>query len=243
MKPLQTSKVLGNECAAVARDLLRQPELLAGVFLDDEKQRLLPDQERRLEVTKQYTGERSTSDEERMLFVGALRMLGASDREIERVCGCTRRTIPLLLEELERTGRVTPLKDRLTKMVGDNAERSAILLRSLLDQAQDGIRDMDMAAMLKAVGQVNVFQVEKYQLLTGAATERIEQVRAAGREEIEDWLRRTAIPVEAQSTGSLEKPQEMPPVPAADTTDVTADRPEIAPDGGGGASAPGPTDH
>lgn len=197
MSDLTVSKVLGDDCRAIAADLLQQPELLGAVFL--EKQQVLsPSEQERVDAVKRYTGARSTADDKRVLMVGALRMLGASDREIERSCGVTRRSIPVILAELERSGRVTPLKERLVSLVGDNAERSGLLLRELMERAFDGDRDMDMAAMLKAVGQVNVFQLDKLQLLTGQATERIETVVGAGRNEIESWLKSAATPISAQ---------------------------------------------
>ena len=220
---------MGDECKALAGELLRQPELLRGVFLDTPKA-LTADEAQRVEVVKQYTGERSTSNDERLLFVGALRLLGASDREIERTCGVTRRTIPLLLQELERTGRVTPLKDRLVKLVGDNAERSSLLLRQLMEQAMDGQCDMDLAAMLKAVGSVNCFQVEKFQLLTGQATEIVEQRVAAGREEFERWWRESAIQIgpttalaDAESVASSWNAGELAQIGADDTAVIRPD--------------------
>jgi hypothetical protein len=196
MKPT-VAKVLGSDCRALAADLLTQPELLRGVFTDSQGQPT-NDQDERVEAVKRYTGSRSTLDEQRLLMVGALRLLGASDREIESACGCTRRTIPVLLAELERAGRVTPLKERLVQIVGDNAERSSLLLKKLMEQAMDGACDMDLAAMLKAVGSVNCFQLEKFQLLTGQATEIVEQRVAADRDEFERWWRETALPVSAQ---------------------------------------------
>lgn len=202
MSELTVSKVLGDDCRAIAADLLQQPELLGAVFL--EKQQVLsPSEQERVDAVKRYTGARSTSDDKRVLMVGALRMLGASDREIERSCGVTRRSIPVILAELERSGRVTPLKERLVSLVGDNAERSGLLLRELMERAFDGERDLDMAAMLKAVGQVNVFQLDKLQLLTGQATERIETVVGAGRNEIESWLKSAATPISAQVTAEI----------------------------------------
>lgn len=196
MRDLTTSNVLGSDCKAIAAELCAQPELLAGVFLEN-SEKLMPDEQAKVDQVKRFTGVRSASDEQRLLLVGALRLLGASDREIARTCGVSRNSVPVLLRELERTGRVEPLKDRLVKVVGDNAERSSLLLRDLMEKGLDGEVSMELAAMLKAVGSVNCFQVEKFQLLTGQATERVETVVAAGRDEIERFLRESAVDIEA----------------------------------------------
>ncbi len=175
---------LTNDCRTVARELLAQPDLLAPVFSEE------PESGQELiHAAGRYTGERSTKDEQRLLLVGALRLLGASDREIERQAGVTRRTIPLLLAELEKSGRITPLKERLSTLTGDNAERSQLALRRLLDRATDGECDAELASMIKSVSVACGVTAEKVLLLTGQATEIIETRAAAGRAEFEDWWR------------------------------------------------------
>lgn len=244
LSPVNT---LGDECKTLAGELLQQPELLRAVFSETQKVVSLAD-ELDAVIIKRYTGLRSTADDERLLMVGAFRLLGASDREIEKACGVTRRTIPVLLAELERTGRVTPLKDRLMRLVGDNAERSGMVLRRLLDEAMDGKVDMDLAAMIKSVGGVNTFMVEKFQLLTGAATERIEHVPATGRAEIESWLKDAATPIDSESSAlpliveetAISAPLVTDSTPAIDVTEQPA--PESGPNAdpaGGGSSAGG----
>jgi hypothetical protein len=124
------------DCRSVAADLLSQPELLAPVFEDSK-----PVVQELPALLGRYTGERSTRDEARLLLVGALRLLGASDREIETQAGVTRRTIPLMLAALEQSGRITPLKERLATLTGDNAERAqlaAVVVIGLADAAPLG---------------------------------------------------------------------------------------------------------
>lgn len=236
---------MGNECKALAQELLKQPELLAGVFLESAN-RILPEHETLVGAAKQYTGQRSTTDDARLLMVGALRVLGATDREIERTCGVTRRSIKPMMEELELSGRVTPLKDRLTKLVGDNAERSSLLLRDLMEKALDGACDMDLAAMLKAAGQVNSFQIEKFQLLTGGATEIVETRVAAGREEFERWWKESAIQItqpdraiDSKSIVNEQKPNDSHVLRALDTSPLppSAVPPPGTPPPGGGSDA------
>lgn len=195
------------DCETVARGLLEQPGFFDGIPAPASVQC--------------YTGARSALNDERLVLVGALRLLGASDREIERSCAArgfplTRRSIPVLLRSLEKSGRITPLKERLVQWTSDNAEASALLLGKLLDDAAESKPSLELAAMLKAVGQVNSFQLEKYQLLTGQATERIETVVAAGRSEIERWLAETrdVSPAnDSESAAGPQEPKEICPVP------------------------------
>jgi hypothetical protein len=204
----------GRTCMDVARELVSQPELLAaeqGLMTPETKQ-AIAGYERALQ---RYTGARSTQDEERMLRVGALRLLGASDREIEAACGVTRRTIPLLLVELGKTGRITPLKQRLAALTGDNAERANLALRALLDRAVEGHESIELAGMIKAVATAVGITTEKILLLTGQATEIVETRVAAGREAFEAWWRDQVKP--AQVT-------ELPPTDSV--SDAGASEPE-----------------
>lgn len=180
----------------VARELLQQPELISELLPEDKPRSFLPEPATR--SVQRYTGDRSTSPEheQRNLMIGALRLLGASDREIETACHITRRSIAPILVDLEKTGRITPLKQRLAALVGDNAEQSALALRALLDKAQRGTESIELAGMIKATATALGITVEKLQLLTGAATEILEVRGAAGRDEIEAWAKQFAIPVE-----------------------------------------------
>ncbi len=181
------------DCESVARDLMRQPELLAQVFDEPAAEPVA-----KAPAVQRYTGARSTLDEQRNLKIGALRLLGASDREIARACGCTTRTIPVVLRDLEKAGRLTALKERLAMAVGDNAERTQLVLRRLLDRALDGESDMDLAAMIKSAATAAGILTEKVLLLTGNATEIVDVRVRAGRSEIEEFAREFAVPIEAQ---------------------------------------------
>ena len=77
-------------------------------------------------------------------------------------------------------------------------QRSSLLLRALMEKGMDGEVSVELAAMIKSVGSVNCFQVEKFQLLTGQATEIVEQRNGAGREEFDRWLKESALAVPAQ---------------------------------------------
>jgi hypothetical protein len=167
-----------------------------------------------------YTGDRTTRDPERVAFVGALKLLNYSDRQIAALSKCDVRSIPVMVEELEKSGRIPALKERLIGIVGRNAEQSGLLVDQLVKEALDGDRTLELSAMLKAAGQVNDKLLEKNQLLTGAATERVETVNGAAAEEREAWFRANAIPIEvavdSDSTGNGPIPKESPPVKAPD---------------------------
>lgn len=147
---------------------------------------------------ERYTGSRVTQDAERCLMAGALRLLECSDRQIADALRCDVRSIPLMLRQAEKTGRIPALKDRLAQITGTNAERSQLALASLLNRAADGGCSVDLAAMIKAVATTGGIATQNLQLLTGGPTEILELRVGAGREEIERWARELAIPVDAQ---------------------------------------------
>jgi len=200
-------------CEEAAMEMVLQPEFAAFFRdLNDARPETALDGPPRRYV---YTGNKSQVDDQTRLKIGALRLLGASDREIERQLHIDARSIPAQLRTLEATGQLPALKERLLHLVGDNAERSSLLLTVLLNKGMDGTISIELAAMLKAVGSVNCFQLEKYQLLTGQPTEILEQRVGAGRDEIERWWREQAIPVHAEvlpndsaSTVDASKPQQ-----------------------------------
>lgn len=199
------------DCASLAAELSQQPEFFQ--FHRDSAEIADPPEVRPDLLKPRYTGARS-DDEQTNLRVGAMRLLGLSDRSIERECGVDRRTIPHRLGFLEKTGRIPALKDRVATRTGDLAERSALVLSSLLDQASTTC-NTDLAAMIKAVATLHGISVEKMQLLTGSATERIEHIGGGGREAIEDWMRQMGITVDVTATVTdLESGRERP-VPEA----------------------------
>jgi len=157
------------------------------------------------EAVTRYTGGRTTQDPERVAFVGALKLLGYSDRKICELAKCDVRSIPVMVQDLEKSGRIPALKERLIGIVGRNAEQSGLLVDQLVAEALEGDRTLELSAMLKAAGQVADKLVEKNQLLTGCATERVETVNGARADEREAWFRANAIPIEvaidSQSSG------------------------------------------
>lgn len=189
-----------------------------------------------------YSGSRVTLDAQRCVMVGALKLLGCSDREIARVAKCDVRSIPLMVEELERSGQIPALKQRLEKSLGSNAEASGIALKRMLDKAADGFESVELAAMIKAAATALGITVEKLQLVTGQATEIVEHKGGAGREAVESWARANAIEIEGavdlQSGLNAPKPLQIQGVGKRDTADDTCEAAReglISGGGGGGA--------
>lgn len=236
------------DCVALATSLANQPDFFAG------HREELPDSRSTLPDlgSPRYTGDRS-DDEATNLRVGAMRMLGMSDRSIERECGVDRRTIPHRLNWLETTRRIPALKDRLSQRTGQIAESSALVLGVLLDRAGGGEVTAELAAMIKAVATAHGITVEKMQLLTGGATERIVHVAGDGRRQTEEFMRDLAsvvvevasvavevLPVESESPDPSQNPQQIAPAPDGECGLSAADggsRPGS--DGAGGGAGAG----
>lgn len=160
-----------------------------------------------------------------------------------------------MVREAEKAGRIPALKERLQILVAQNAEQSGIVLAQLLQKAARGTDSLELSAMLKAIGQVNAFQVDKHQLLTGAATEILEVRMGAGQEERLAWAKAHSIPLEpvdSDSTGTSPEPQQTAMLSPARPTDDTltaapTGQPAVAdpvaaaakPPGGGVALSPG----
>lgn len=145
---------------------------------------------------KKLTGQRLEMDEQRCLMASALRMLHRSDREIAATLRCDVRSIPLMLAAAEKSGRIPALKERLTVLAGANAESANIALGAFLNEASTGKGNLEDAAMIKSLATAAGISTEKYLLLTGSATEIVEHRIATGREEMEEWAKANAIPIE-----------------------------------------------
>lgn len=229
---MDSPEQLALNCADLAREIVHGP-------------RLFDDLGHPTAAVERYNGSRVTRDAERCVQAGALRLLAYSDRQIAEVLRCDVRSIPLMVREAEKSGRIPALKERLVQLVGHNAEQSSIVLAQLLDRAAGGSDSLELSGMIKAVGQVNSFQVEKHQLLTGAATERIEVTVGAGEEERRAWALANCIEIPAetghvdvdstQNTPERQQTLAIPPArhaddtwPAASTSPATASAPEPA---------------
>ena len=238
----QQQQQLALDCNALAREIAHGPELF-------------DKHGKPTSAVERYTGSRVTNDQERCLVVGALRLLRWSDRQIADAVKCDVRSIPLMVREAEKSGRIPALKERLQGIVGHNAEQSGIVLAQLLDRAAGGSDSVELSAMIKSVGMVNSYQVKDLQLLTGAATEILELRMGAGQAERDAWALAHAIPIRAEVSAVDSEPTATSPFPQQnssvrpgrhedDTESVrgpsAADQPRSpapapAPPGGGGA--------
>lgn len=202
-----------------------------------------------------YTGSRLAKDSERCAFVAALKLLRYSDRQIAEVIKCDVRSIPLMVAEIEKSGAIPALKQRLVELTGANAEQSSLAVGQLIDEALGGKRSLELAAMIKAVGSVNDFMTTKFQLLTGAPTEIRATISAASQDEVTAWAKANAIEIEAiqrpneseataTGTNHQQIPTEPPPRHTDDTASLTildadgsSSEPEIGRAAAGGGSA------
>lgn len=165
-----------------------------------------------------YTGERSTLDESKTLLVCALRALGCSDRKIAEAAGVARESIPLHLAAGEASGRIRPLKDRLTQWVGLLAEESTLAARDLVADVRAGKCGEEVTNALRALGPIVGIATEKLQLLTGQATEIIEQRSAPSHDEFAAWMKSAvaieAAPSQSESVGLLPSSVDLQALPA-----------------------------
>lgn len=199
------SQPLIRDVQAIAESLLTQPALFS--IEEDLYASAAPSPEAMAVVGRgQYSGERITADESRCLLIGALRELGLSDRKISEIAGCARESIPVVVEHLERLGRIRPLKERLERWTGLLAESTALTARELVERIREGKTDVETSMALRALGPMLGISIERYQTLTGQASQIIE-TRDGGdpRRELEDWMRKVyaeAAPVPSPESES-----------------------------------------
>lgn len=219
-----------QQLALACRDLAN--EIASGPSFFDDRGKITP-------AVLRYTGAKLAKNTERCALVAALKLLHYSDRKIAEVIGCDTRSIRLMVAEIEKSGAIPALKQRLVELVGANAEQAQIAVRELLDETLAGGRSLDLASMIKAVGQVADFMAEKHQLLTGAPTEIRAQVSGPSQAEVEQWAKENAIeiepvlaPVDSDSTANVAKPQQIATSPTTGyrpDTEPTPDQPTIEP--------------
>ena len=188
------------DAQAIAESLVSQPALF------DIGPNVSPAAQAVVATRGRYTGERSTLDESKTLLVCALRALGCSDRKIAEAAGVARESIPLHLAAGERSGQIRPLKERLQQWVGLLAEESTVAARDLVAAVRAGDRSEGVTMALRALGPMVGIAVEKHQLLTGQATEIIEQRSAPNHDEFAAWMRSAVavetVPSQSESVGS-----------------------------------------
>lgn len=241
------------DAAAIAESLVSQPALF------DIGQEISPAAAAVMATRGRYTGQRSTLDESKTLLVCALRALGCSDRKIAEAAGVARESIPLHLAAGERSGQIRPLKERLVQWVGLLAEESTLAGRDLVAAVRAGDRSEGVTHALRALGPMIGIAVEKHQLVTGQATEIVEQRTAPTHDEFAAWMRQAVtveqVPTQSESVGSGAASVDLQSLTqlgagqgaAVSPQGAGADRVEVAAvtvseqGGGGGATSGGPS--
>lgn len=140
-------------------------------------------------------------DEQRQLMVGALRLLGWSDRRIADQLKLSRNCIGPICRKLEKEGRLEPLRARLTQQVGEVLEQAVLGAREMIEAISPRDPDKDVAGALKALTDAAYKFGQQHALLTGSPTEISARITAAApaRSAWDEFLRAHQV-VEVPST-------------------------------------------
>ena len=105
-------------------------------------------QDRELIATApRFTGKIATKDEARCAEIARRYLQGESRRDIAEAVGCSRNTIPVVIRELERAGKLEPLKEMVLRDLGE-AVREQVAWNQEIIQAREVTTEA--AAILKA---------------------------------------------------------------------------------------------
>jgi transposase-like protein len=188
---------------SLVREVESQPEL----FDAPEDREILAEAKRSLSGgIFAFTGSTVQKDERRALQIAILRLSGTSKREIARRIGCSRNVIDAVIEQLERAGKIEPLKDRLPRLLGAMAEDAAERARDLI---HDGDISNQTAGMLKSLGVLAGIGADK-----SAAAQSIsgdlhlhQHVHLGDADPLRDYLsqRAQALATESNAGGSAPK--------------------------------------
>lgn len=191
-------------------------------------------------------------DEERQLVVGALRLLGWSDRRIADQLRLSRNCISPICQKLEKEGRLEPLRARLTQQVGEVIEQSVLVAREMIERITPDNPDKDLAGALKALTDASYKYSQQHALLTGSPTEISARItaQAPARSAWDEWLRQhqvVEVTVTPDSHSGAQRSASNGCVESEsnDTTPVAADqveqsgRPDDAAPAGAGRGTPG----
>jgi hypothetical protein len=119
-----------------------------------------------------HSGRITERNEARAMAIAACKLAGLSDRETAARVGCSRNTVPAVMEQLETSGRIPGLSARLAVHLGRVAESAALELQRIIDS---GEWDMESSSAVRALGVAMGIATEKLQLVTGQATAIVEQ--------------------------------------------------------------------
>jgi hypothetical protein len=237
---------IADACLNVAEELVAQPSLFDA--------NLLPVDVPVLRAAKRLasTGQITAKDEAVALGVAACKLAGLSDRQTGKQLGISHTTVKGVMRLLEASGRIPSTCDRLAGRLGELAESATEEIGRLITAA-DGDWSSKSAGAVRALGIAVGIAVDKHQLLTGQATQIVEQ-RAGGPaadavKQWEDKLREMFRPVIDISAGPsdsasvdlvpnqlIDKPNRLLATPLA-----TSSSPNDLGAGGGSATRPAAT--
>jgi hypothetical protein len=150
-----------------------------------------------------HTGAVVTSNDAKVLAIAACKLAGLSDKETAARVRCSRNTVGPVMEHLERSGRIPVLQERLTHHLGRVAESAALELDRVIN---DGVWNTDTSGAVRSLGVAMGIATERLLLMTGQATQIIEQrVGAPSADAVKQWeekLRQAFGPVIDLTTDS-----------------------------------------
>jgi hypothetical protein len=170
---------VANACLELSEQLAGQPQLF-----DLE---LLPIERGIMKAARRvaHTGAITCKDEARAAAIGVCKLAGLSDSETARRMKCSRNTVASVVEQLERSGQIPPLKTRLAVKLGGLAESIADEMKGIVDH---GVWDMNTSSAVRALGVALGITTEKQLLLTGQATGILEQrVVLPSQDAVREW--------------------------------------------------------
>ena len=94
-----------------------------------------------------FTGKISCRDDARCAEIARRWLVGESQRDIAAAVGCSRNTVPVVLRELERQGKLEPLKDLVLRDLGEAVREQVAWNKDLIAARKVS---SEAAAILKA---------------------------------------------------------------------------------------------
>ncbi len=138
-----------------------------------------------------FTGTTVARDERRALAIAVARLAGVSKRRIAKELGCSRNTVDLVVEVLEKAGKLEPVKERLPGLLARAAEDATEWIRELIDK---GEVSTEVAATIKALGVVAGIGADKVAAASAVAGDLHlhQHVHMEGSDPMRAWLQERA---------------------------------------------------
>lgn len=157
-----------------------------------------------------FTGTTVARDERRALAIAVARLAGVSKRRIAKELGCSRNTVDLVVEVLEKAGKLEPVKERLPGLLARAAEDATEWIRELIE---DGVVSTEVAATIKALGVVAGIGADKVAAASAVAGDLHlhQHVHMEGSDPMRAWLqeRARALSTDSEAVGTERNPLEV----------------------------------